>query len=197
MLKRTITYENPFTNESVTEDHYFHLSKADLVEMQMEEYKNEYTTPDGRKLQGMEAKLQRIVDSEDGKAIMAEFKDIIRRSYGKRDGNRFIKNQAVWEEFASTEAYSQLIFELCTDADAGGSFINQVAPNKLIEQAAAEVRERAKESPVVKPMEKAENALSPDEGQPEPRLLSGSDVVTMDPTELQQGLASGKYKLQS
>ncbi|MGG6494729.1 UNVERIFIED_CONTAM: hypothetical protein NY603_17485, partial [Bacteroidetes bacterium 56_B9] len=84
MLKKTITFENPFTGASVTEDHYFHISKADLLEMEMEEHKDEYKTKSGETVTGMQAKLQRIVDSEDGKAIMAEFKDIIRRSYGKK-----------------------------------------------------------------------------------------------------------------
>ncbi len=34
MLKKTITYED-FDGNQVTEDHFFHLSKADLVEMEV------------------------------------------------------------------------------------------------------------------------------------------------------------------
>jgi hypothetical protein len=142
LLKKTITYTNPFTDEEVTEDHYFHISKADLVEMEMEEHKAEYTSKNGEKLTGLQAKLQKIVDSEDGKAIIAEFKDIIRRAYGKKDGDRFLKSKEIWEEFSSTEAYSQLIFEVCTDAKVSGEFINGIIPNNL-EQIAKEIREQA------------------------------------------------------
>jgi hypothetical protein len=38
LVKKTITYMNPFTEKMVTEEHYFHISKADLVEMEMEEH---------------------------------------------------------------------------------------------------------------------------------------------------------------
>ena len=103
MLKKTITYTNPFTEKEVTEEHYFHISKADLVEMEMEEHGAKYMK-DGNELTGMQAKLQKIIDSEDGKAIMTEFKDIIRRSYGKKDGDRFLKSKDIWEDFAATEA---------------------------------------------------------------------------------------------
>src|SRR4051794_21688682 len=115
----------------MTEEHYFHISKSDLVEMEMEENKASYINKDGETLTGMQAKLQQIVDSEDGKAIMAEFKDIIRRSYGKKDGDRFLKSKEIWEEFAATEAYSQLLFEICTQADVAADFINGIIPKNM------------------------------------------------------------------
>lgn len=31
MIKRTITSEDPFTGEQVTNDFYFHLTKADII----------------------------------------------------------------------------------------------------------------------------------------------------------------------
>src|SRR3954471_18252882 len=136
MLKKVIKYTNPFTDQEVTEEHYFHISKADLVEMEMEENKATYTK-DGETLTGMQAKLQQIVDSEDGKAIMAEFKDIIRRAYGKKDGDRFLKSTEIWSNFAASEAYSQLLFEICTQADVAADFINGIIP-KNMEQIASD-----------------------------------------------------------
>jgi hypothetical protein len=220
LLKKTITYTNPFTDEEVTEDHYFHISKADLVEMEMEEHKAEYTSKNGEKLTGLQAKLQKIVDSEDGKAIIAEFKDIIRRAYGKKDGDRFLKSKEIWEEFSSTEAYSQLIFEVCTDAKVSGEFINGIIPNNL-EQIAKEIREQAgKESSAIAAVEKvahdtgtefpgdeavspkASMAVEPSEEDPTgltrhetPRILTNAEVAEMDAAELKSGLAVGRYKL--
>lgn len=197
MLKKVITYTNPFTDKEMTEEHYFHISKADLVEMEMEENKATYTK-DGKELSGMQAKLQQIVDSEDGKAIMAEFKDIVRRSYGKKDGDRFLKSREIWEEFASSEAYSQLLFEICTDAEASGEFINGIIPNNL-DQIAAEIRAKAAEKATptealtVAELEKQYPVGTPAESNPQ--VLTQTEVAEMDSDELKSGLATGRYKL--
>jgi hypothetical protein len=125
VLKKTITYED-FNGETVSEDFFFHLSKAELVELEMSQ--------DG----GLSAALTRIVAAEDSKSIIAEFKKIILRAYGKRsdDGRRFIKNQELRDEFESTEAYSVLFMELVTNTDAAIEFINGVIPAGMAEEAA-------------------------------------------------------------
>lgn len=218
MLKKVITYTNPFTGQEVSEEHYFHISKADLVEMQMEEHNTTYTK-DGQELAGMSAKLQRVMDSGDGRAIMFEFKDFIRRSYGRKNGDRFLKSPEIWEEFCATEAYSQLIFELCTDAEAAGEFINGIIPHNL-DQLAEEIRERAEASqngstpsevtPIRPNLDTSEKTVA--EGQswdenPErelqlaaattddPVTLTQADLAEMDSDDLKSGLATGRYKL--
>ena len=197
MLKKTITYTNPFTDKEVTEEHYFHISKADLVEMEMEEHGTKYEK-DGKELTGMQAKLQRIIDSEDGKAIMVEFKDIIRRSYGKKDGDRFLKSSAIWADFSATEAFSQLLWELCTNAMAAADFMNGVVPANL-DQIAAEVREQAAKQQLELQPETTIQAETPDPtgltDESTPRVLTQAEVVEMDNDELKSGLATGRYKL--
>ena len=198
MLKKTITYNNLFTDEEVTEEHYFHISKADLVQMEMEEHSAKYTDKEGKELTGMQAKLQRIVDSEDGKAIMEEIRDIIRRSYGRKDGDRFLKSSEIWEHFAATEAYSQLIFDLCTNADAAAEFMNGIVPSNL-EQIALEARAIAeKESST--PAEEASANLDGNDPtglttETTPRILTQAEIEEMDSHELKSGLAAGRYKL--
>lgn len=125
MLKKTITYTD-FNDEEVSEDFFFHLSKAELVELEM--------SHEG----GMSEALQRIVDAEDGKSIVAEFKSIILGAYGKKsaDGRRFVKNQQIREEFESSEAYSTLFMELVTDAAAAAEFMNGIIPQGMAEEAA-------------------------------------------------------------
>jgi hypothetical protein len=192
MLKKTIIYTNPFTEKEVTEDHYFHISKADLVEMEMEEHGVKYEK-DGNQLTGMQAKLQRVIDSEDGKAIMFEFKDIIRRAYGKKDGDRFLKSTAIWEDFSATEAFSQLLWELCTNATAAAEFMNGIVPGNL-EQIAAEVREQAaKEKLELQPEPQSDPTGLTNEDTP--RVLTRVDLTEMDAADLTSGLASGRYKL--
>jgi len=125
VLKKTITYED-FNGETVNEDFFFHLSKAELVELEMSHQG------------GLAESLQKIIADEDGKSIIAEFKNIILSAYGKRseDGKRFVKNATIREEFESSEAYSALFMELVTDADAAVEFINGIVPGNLGEETA-------------------------------------------------------------
>jgi len=175
VLKKTITWED-FNGETVSEDFFFHLSKAELVEIEMS-HKG-----------GLSESLQKIIAAEDGKAIIVEFKNIILSAYGKRsdDGRRFIKNKELRDEFESTEAYSQLFMELVTNTDAAIEFVNGVIPKGLAEEVSqlSTVRREPKTMLVVP--------------EPEPELITKKDIVEMPPEELAklgERIASGEAKL--
>ena len=112
MLKRSITYTD-YNGGTRTEDFYFNLTQAEVTEMEL--------SVDG----GLVEMINRIVAAQDGKQIIATFKDIILRAYGEKspDGKRFIKNQELRDAFAQTEAYSILFMELATNADAAAAFV--------------------------------------------------------------------------
>lgn len=205
MVKKTITYVDPFTERQVTEDHYFHISKADLVEMEVEEHGAKYTNKDGEALTGMQAHLQRIAESEDGPAVLKEFKAILRRGYGKKVGDRFVKNTETWQEFEGSEAYSELIFQLLTNAGELAKFVSSILPGNL-EQIAKEVAARAEAeeaantgSSVSTPAEGVSEDSSEDPtgltNPVTPRVLTTAEVGEMDAIELKSGLAEGRYKL--
>jgi hypothetical protein len=120
MLKKTITYDT-FDGESVTEDFYFNITQAELVELEV--------SAD----EGFAESLKKIVASNNGRQIIDTFKKIILFSYGVKseDGKRFIKNEEVRTEFSQTEAYSKLFMELSTDAGAAAAFVNAVIPQNL------------------------------------------------------------------
>jgi hypothetical protein len=172
LLKKTITYED-FNGETTSEELFFHLSKAELVELEM--------SHEG----GLSASLQKIVDSQDGKAIIAEFKSIILNSYGKRseDGRRFIKNQTMRDEFESSEAYSTLFMELVTNTDAAIEFINGVIPKGMVEEA-----ERVSQAPTLTAV--AENTEKPSVTRDELAKMSMDDFV-----KTQERLRSGEIIL--
>lgn len=118
MLKKTITYTD-YDGVQRTEDFYFNLSKAEIAEMELST------------AGGLDKTINRIVAEQDGKRIIALFKDLVLKSYGKKsdDGRRFIKSQELRDEFSQTEAYSDLFMELATDADAAAAFVNGIVPD--------------------------------------------------------------------
>lgn len=127
MLKKTITYTD-YNGVERTEDKYFNLSKAEIMEMEMST------------AGGFAEMVQGIVKAQDAPAIMKIFKDIILKSYGEKspDGKRFIKSKELSDEFSQTEAYSDLFMELCTNAEASAAFINGIIPADVAEKAAVE-----------------------------------------------------------
>lgn len=117
MLKKTITYIDYDGNER-TEDFYFNLSKAEIMEMEL-------SMPGG-----MAQTLNKIVAAQDGEKIIKIFKEIILKAYGEKspDGKRFIKSEELSAAFSQTEAFSQLFVELATNADAAAQFVNGIIP---------------------------------------------------------------------
>lgn len=117
MLKKTFTYVD-YNGVERTEDHYFNLSKAELMEMELS------TTG------GLAEMINKIVAAQDAPAIVKVFKELVLKAYGQKsaDGRRFIKSKELADEFSQTEAYSQLFMELATDADAAAKFVNGIVP---------------------------------------------------------------------
>lgn len=124
MLKKTITY-NDYNGVERTEDFYFNLSKAELMEMEM--------SISG----GLTEMIEKIVATKDAPAIIKIFKELVLKAYGEKsaDGKRFEKkNGALAEAFAETEAYSQIFMELATDADKAAEFVNGIMPSDIAKQ---------------------------------------------------------------
>lgn len=120
MIKWPITYTD-YNGNTVKEDFYFHLNKAELMQMQF--------GANGAYSQFIE----RITNQRDLKVLGSEFEHIILNSYGEKsdDGRTFKKSDDIRENFKSTEAYSELFMELITDADKAVSFIKGILPKDL------------------------------------------------------------------
>lgn len=117
MIKWPITYTN-YNDETVTEDFYFNLSRAEVLDMDI--------SANG----AYAAYLQGIVDKRDGKKLAEEFKHLILASYGEKsaDGRRFVKSKELSEAFSQTEAYVELYMQLATDGDACQKFVQGIMP---------------------------------------------------------------------
>ena len=124
MLKKTIKYTD-YNGVKREEEFLFHLTKAELMEMEMG------TTG------GLATMIQQIINTNDAPAIIKIFKDIILKAYGEKsiDGKRFVKVNDMGIPlsvgFSQTEAYSELFMELSTDADAAANFIKGIIPSDI------------------------------------------------------------------
>ena len=128
MLKETRTYTD-YDGVERTEDFYFALSKAELAEMEL--------STDG----GMQAMIEKIINSKDNKKIVEIFKEILLKSYGEKsdDGKRFVKSPELSKAFSETPVYSDMFMELATDETKASAFIDGILPSDMQAQL-AEVR---------------------------------------------------------
>ena len=117
MLKKTITYTD-FDGNEKTKDCYFNLSKGELIEMEMSS------------TGGFANMINAIINEGDAPKLFAKFKDIVLKSYGFKspDGEQFIKSAEISKAFEQSNAYSELMMEICTDADAAAKFVNAIMP---------------------------------------------------------------------
>ena len=125
MLKKTIKYTD-YNGVERTEDFFFNLNKAEVMEMEM--------TTEG----GMADTIQKIVDAKNVPAIIKIFKELVLKAYGEKsaDGKRFVKTDEIRAAFEQSEPYSIIFMELATDADKAAEFVNGIIPADLAKQVA-------------------------------------------------------------
>ena len=125
MIKKTITYTDYFGEER-TEDFYFNLTKAELIEMEMS------TTG------GLENYLTKISKEQDRNKLFQYFKQVILAGYGEKsdDGRQFLKSEELSRKFCQCPAYDVLLMEFFDNPDYAATFINAMMPADLSEKVA-------------------------------------------------------------
>ena len=143
MFERTFKFEG-FDGKMYEDTWGFYLSKADLLEIQLGTFV------------GLDALMKRLIETKNGKEIMAIVKEIILKAVGHAspDGRKFLRNDELREEFLQTDAYSQLFEELVLDSTKALDFITAAVPREVGEKMRAEM---AKES--VQKEEKTEDDI--------------------------------------
>lgn len=128
MLKKTIKFTD-YNGVEREEAHYFNLSKAEIMEMEMST------------VGGFAEMIEKIVAAQDTPTLVKIFKDLILKSYGEKspDGRQFMKidenGRPLANEFVQSEAYSVLFMELATDAEAAAEFVNGIVPADVAKKA--------------------------------------------------------------
>ena len=125
MVVEKIKYAD-FNGLEREEEFMFNLTEAEITEMEL--------TTDG----GLSDSIKKIIAAQDTPEIIKVFKMLLLKSYGENsaDGRRFVKSDNLSEEFAQTNAYSQLFMKLATDDKAAVAFINGIMPDSMQEKAA-------------------------------------------------------------
>lgn len=127
MFKKTIKFEN-FNGVEVERDFYFHLSKAELAALATD-------------ADSMQERIKRIQETKDVRAVINEFREIIKLSVGVRseDGERFIKDGDAQSSLLDSPAFDELLFGLIQEPNAAADFIKQLVPEKLQKQLEEEI----------------------------------------------------------
>lgn len=117
MYRHVATYTD-YEGIERKEEFFFNLNKGEVMDM-------DFSTEGGLKKM-----LEKIINEKDGVKITAMFKEIVRKSYGVKspDGKHFWKKPEYLADFMATEAYSDLIVKLYTDAEFSAKFVNGILP---------------------------------------------------------------------
>lgn len=120
MLKEHLVYEN-FDGNKREKDLYFNLTPQEISEMEAS-HKG-----------GMSAFLSRISKEKDETELVKYFKEFLLMSYGKKsdDGELFVKNDQIREEFKSSMAFSELWMRFLTEEHAFENFVKGVLPKDV------------------------------------------------------------------
>lgn len=169
MFKKTIQFEN-LDGQTVSKDFYFHLSKTELLEM----------SGDGDE---MIKRIKRIIDTKDIRAIVGEFRELIKLSVGVRsqDGSQFLKTPEAQSQLLDSPAFDELLMELCTNAGASAEFVNNLIPKKMQDELQARLKAQG-EGKVPDPFKEPEDPRPAWER--EHRHPTDAEVQAMDKDEL-------------
>lgn len=119
MIKLTRTYTD-YNGVEKTEDFFFHLSEAEILDMELE--------TEG----GFIETINKISNAKDLPQLIKLFRRLLHKSYGEKtpDGG-FLKNDEILAKFMAKKAYSDIYVELATNDELGSEFVKKVVPSKM------------------------------------------------------------------
>lgn len=122
MLTKAITYTD-YNGNKKTKNFYFNITKTELTMMELTENA------------GMLETIKKMINESDRKKIVEMFEKIVLGSVGEKsaDGELFIKNDKVREDFKNHPAYDVLFMELISSDKTMSDFINALLPTDIAE----------------------------------------------------------------
>lgn len=123
MLVKPITYTN-YNGEKRTKNFYFNLTRTELAKMEICEKA------------GLEETIKQMINTDDREKIIKLFDSIVLGAVGEKsaDGETFVKNDKIREDFLNHPAYDVLFMELL-NSEAMADFLSKIIPQDLAEEA--------------------------------------------------------------
>ena len=120
MLKEHLVYKD-FEGNRRERDFYFNLTAQEISEMEL--------SLNG----GLHKFMEKVAQEEDQARLVQYFKEFLLKSYGKKsnDGENFVKNDQIREEFQSSMAFNEFWMRFVTEKGAFENFIKGVIPADL------------------------------------------------------------------
>lgn len=127
MVTRTIKYTD-FNGIEKEKKLYFNLTQTELTKLEL--------STNG----GLKNTVQEIINSENNQKIYELFEKIVHASYGikSEDGERFIKNPTVLEEFIQSAVYDEFMVYLF-DAKISSDFVAELIRGALKNQKGVDI----------------------------------------------------------
>lgn len=155
MIKKTVIVEDIFEEQPDREEtFYFNLTKSELVQAtdilpMVNDLQDRFTSPEG-------------VTEKDLRDVTALIRDFIVRSYGIREGNRFIKTEQIREEFNGSPEFEAVLWDIMKDEASVAEFLIGLVPASLREEANKEaeaaLNAKADETPTIESLDSDTNA---------------------------------------
>ena len=122
MLTKAIPYTN-YNGEKKVKNFYFNLTATELAKMEIVEKA------------GLEETIKQMINEDDRAKILQLFDSIVLGAVGEKsaDGETFVKNDKIREDFKNHPAYDVLFMELL-NSDAMADFISKIIPQNIAEE---------------------------------------------------------------
>ena len=119
MISKHVKYEN-FEGQTVEEDLYFHLSKSDLLTLEV------------RYGMSFQDYVNQLMKKNDRYGLINLAKDIILDAYGvKTSSNQFNKTKEIKESFQYSPAFDEVLLDLMSDEEKFRQFLEGVVPSDV------------------------------------------------------------------
>lgn len=120
MLTKAITYTD-YNGNKKTKNFYFNLTKTELAKMEL------------TNKAGMLETIKAMINEDDRQKIIDLFESLVIGAIGEKsaDGEYFIKNEQIVENFKNHPAYDVLFMELISSEKAMADFINAIVPTDV------------------------------------------------------------------
>ena len=140
MYKKTVTFEELFSERETTATFYFHVSKTKLM-------RNMDIKDDLEAFENRIAGDDRELTTREKQDMLALVERLVKLSYGVRtEEDKHIQTEEVWNDFVDTPAYDAILFSVFEDNKSAVEFMTGILPRDIRAEAQAQLGKETQEA---------------------------------------------------